>query len=164
MWRRHPDNDTPEAWRDMIAAMAEAASLAEAHGVTLAVEPEVANVVDSAQKARRMLDEVRSPALKICIDGANVFHLGELPRQREILDEAFQLLGDDIVLAHAKDLDHDGAAGHLAAGHGLLDYDHYLTLLHQIGFDGAIVLHGLSEAQIDGCVAMLRAKIARIEG
>lgn len=164
MWRRHPDNDTPEAWGDMIAAMAEAATIAEATGVILAVEPEVANVVDSAQKARRMLDEVRSPNLKICIDGANVFHLGELPRMREILDEAFQLLGDDIALAHAKDLDHDGAAGHLAAGTGLLDYDHYLGLLHHVGYDGAVVLHGLTEAQIDGCVAFLRTKIARIAG
>jgi sugar phosphate isomerase/epimerase len=25
MWRRHPDNDTPEAWRDMSACMREAA-------------------------------------------------------------------------------------------------------------------------------------------
>ena len=39
-----------------------------------------------------------------------------------MLDEAFALLGRDIVLAHAKDLDHDGEAGHLPAGKGLLDY------------------------------------------
>ena len=37
---------------------------------------------------------------------------------REILDETFALLGKDIVLAHAKDLDHDGDAGHLACLQG----------------------------------------------
>ena len=35
---------------------------------------------------------------------------------REILDEAFALLSEDIALAHAKDLDRDGQAGHLAGG------------------------------------------------
>jgi sugar phosphate isomerase/epimerase len=93
------------------------------------------------------------------MDGANIFHHGELPRMAEILDEAFQLLGDDIALAHAKDLDHDGEAGHLAAGHGRLDYDRYVRLLKQVGYDGALVLHGLSEDQIDGCVDFLRSKI-----
>jgi len=164
MWRRHPGNDTPEAWRDMVAEVARAAEIAEANQVTLAFEPEVANVVDSARKARRLLDEVRSPRLKVCIDGANVFHDGELPRMREILDEAFDLLGADIALAHAKDLDHDGAAGHLAAGYGLLDYDRYLSLLHGIGFTGAIILHGLAEEQIDGCVDFLQTKLSRIQG
>ncbi len=57
-------------------------------------------------------------------------------RQHEILDEAFQLLGDRIGLAHAKDLSQDGEAGHEAAGTGLLDYDYYLQLLQQSGYDG----------------------------
>jgi sugar phosphate isomerase/epimerase len=159
MWRRHPDNDTPEAWHEMVEAMAEAASIAEANDVIVAFEPEVSNVVDSAVKARRVLDEVRSSHLKVVMDGANIFHHGELPRMAEILDEAFRLLGGDIALAHAKDLDQDGEAGHIAAGHGLLDYDRYIRLLKQDDYSGALVLHGLAEDQIDGCVAFLRSKI-----
>ena len=42
-----------------------------------------------------------------------------------MLDQAFALVGHDIVMAHAKDLSHDGDAGHEAAGHGRLDYDRY---------------------------------------
>jgi sugar phosphate isomerase/epimerase len=108
MWRRHPDNNSPEAWRDMAACVREATEMARQTRVVLAFEPEVNNVVDSAQKARRLLDEVASPFLKVTIDPANLFHAGELPRMREILDEALALIGKDIVLAHAKDLDHDG--------------------------------------------------------
>ena len=84
MWRRHPDNDAPEAWEDMITSMRRAVQDAEPSGVTLAFEPEVANVVDSARKARRLMDEIGSPRLKVVMDGANVFHRGELPRMREI--------------------------------------------------------------------------------
>lgn len=160
MWRRHPDNDSPEAWRDMAACVREAADGARQTRVVLAFEPEVNNVVNSAQKARRLLDEIASPHLKVTIDPANIFHAGELPRMREILDEAFALVGKDIVLAHAKDLDRDGDAGHLAAGQGKLDYARYLSLLQSYRFQGPLLLHGLSAAQVPGCVAFLRQKLA----
>ncbi len=160
MWTPHPDNNLPESWRDMAACVREAADIARQAKVVLAFEPEMSNVVDSARKARRLLDEIGSPHLKVTIDPANVFHTGELPRMKEILEEAFALLGKDIVLAHAKDLDRDGAAGHLAAGQGVLDYDLYMRLLLSNDYKGPILLHGLSQAQTPGCVAFLRAKLA----
>jgi sugar phosphate isomerase/epimerase len=159
MWRRHPDNNSPEAWRDMVACVGEAAAIAKHSGVVLAFEPEVNNVVDSAKKSRRLMDEVGSPHVKVTMDAANLFHAGELAHMDEVLDEAFALVGHDIVLAHAKDLSHDGDAGHEAAGHGRLDYARYLSLLLAYGFHGPLLLHGLSEPQVPGCVAFLRKKL-----
>jgi sugar phosphate isomerase/epimerase len=163
MWRGNPDNDTPAAWQDMAACVREATEIAQQNKVVLAFEPEVNNVVNSAQKARRLLDEIASPHLKVTMDAANLFHTGELPRMKEILDQAFALLGKDIVLAHAKDLDHDGDAGHLPAGHGKLDYDLYVSLLHAQGFKGPLLLHGLSPAQVPACVSFLEQKIAGLK-
>lgn len=160
MWRPHPDNASPESWRDMVACVREATGIARQANVVLAFEPEMSNVVDSARKARRLLDEIGSPHLKVTLDPANLFHSGELPRMNEILDEAFALVGKDIVLAHAKDLDHDGEAGHKPAGHGVLDYPRYLRLLRQYQFEGPLLLHGLTAAQVPGCMAFLRAKLA----
>lgn len=161
MWRGHPDNGLPDAWKDMVASMRAAVEIARQAGVVVAFEPEVNNVVDSALKARRLLDEIGSPHLKVTMDAANLFHQGELPRMSEILDEAFALVGKDIVMAHGKDLDHDGDAGHKAAGEGKLDYDRYVTLLHRYGFRGPLFLHGLSEAQVPKCSAFLREKLAK---
>ncbi len=162
MWRRHADNDTPQAWRDMSACMREAVEITRPWGVTLAFEPEVNNVIDSAKKARRLLDEIGSPRLKVTMDAANLFHAGELAHMSEVLDQAFALVGKDIVMAHAKDVSHDGDAGHEPAGHGKLDYDRYLSLLHAYGFKGPLLLHSLSPAQVPGCVAFLREKLARV--
>ena len=159
MWRRHPDNDTPAAWRDMADCIGQALQIAEACDVTLAFEPEVSNVIDSARKGRRLLDEMRSPRLKVVMDAANLFHSGELARMPEILAEAFDLLAGDMILAHAKDLNHDGEAGHQAAGTGALDYDLYLKLLRGAGYNGSLILHSLDEAQVDPAVAFLRAKL-----
>lgn len=159
MWRHHPDNTTPEAWRDTVEAMAEIAAIGQEFDVYMAFEPEVSNVIDSAHKARRLIDELQSSYVKVVIDGANLFHSGELLHMADILDEAFALFGADIVLAHAKDLDHDGDAGNLAAGHGLLDYDRYIALLDRSGYNGPLILHGLNEQQVDGCVAFLHTKL-----
>lgn len=162
MWKAHPDNTTPAAWDETVAALREVAAIGAEHGVTMAFEPEVNNVVDSARKARRMLDAVGSPHLKVVLDGANIFHAGELSAMAATLDEAFALLGGDIALAHAKDLDHDGDAGHLPAGYGLLDYDRYLRGLREVGYTGPVVLHSLAEAQVVGCVAFLEQRITAL--
>ena len=161
MWRRHPGNDSPEATTDLVAVMKAAAQTAEEHGVILAFEPEVNNVVNSPMKARQLIDEVGSPSVKVVMDPANIFKGGELPQMQDKLREAFSLLGDDIALAHAKDLDHDGEAGHLGAGQGLLDHPLYLALLQQSGFDGTIVLHQmnhLNDAEIDSCFGYVSRK------
>lgn len=160
MWRRHPDNDGPDAWRDLLSSLEMALRTTEASGVLLAVEPEVSNVVDSARKARRLLDELADPRLKVIMDGANLFHAGELAVMHDILDEAFDLLGPDLVLAHAKDLRTDGAAGDCAAGTGVLDYPHYLSGLRRAGYAGPWILHGLTEQEVPASVAFLRALLA----
>jgi sugar phosphate isomerase/epimerase len=157
MWRKHPGNDSPEAWSDLLVQIERAVKVAEKYGVTLGVEPEIGNTINSVQKARRLLDEVKSPRLKIVMDGANVFQPGQLPNMRKVLDEAFDLLGSDIVLAHAKDLDKDGEAGHLAAGRGRLDYPYYLELLKKSGFDGTIILHALQPPEAKDRLAFVRS-------
>jgi sugar phosphate isomerase/epimerase len=122
MWRGHPANCRPDAWADLLTAMERALLIAEEHDLWLAVEPETANVVDSPARARRLLDELRSSRVKIIIDPANLFHAQDLPHQRAILTAAFDLLGPDMVLAHAKDVRVvGGTVHHVTAGTGVLD-------------------------------------------
>lgn len=156
LWRAHADNDTPQAWQATLRAMAACAQIAEDADVTLVFEPEVNNVVNTALKARALLDEVASSHVQVVIDGANLFQMGQLARMQDVLDEAFQLLGADIRLAHAKDLETDGDAGHQAAGTGVLDYEHYLGCLHDIGFSGSVVMHSLDETQVPACIDFVR--------
>jgi len=160
MWRRHPDNDSPEAWRDLVVTTTKALTTANKHGLTLGIEPETGNVVSSARKARRLLDEVKSPRLKIIMDAANLFHAGELGRMEEILDEAFDLLGADLILAHAKELGADGHAGNLPLGAGALDWDRYLSLLRTARFNGPLMMHGFEERDTAASVKFLRGKLA----
>lgn len=160
MWVAHPENDSEEAWNDLLYSMEEAVRIAENTGVTLAVEPEVTNVVSSAVKARKLLDHFGSPRLKIVIDPANLIPAGELPRMCEIMAEAFQLLGKDIIIAHAKDLNHGGDAGHEAAGTGVLDYEYYIEQLRQLNYGGPLILHSLTENQVEGSARFLKKMLS----
>jgi sugar phosphate isomerase/epimerase len=159
MWQPHPGNDAPDAWRDVLGALTEALALADQQHVTLAIEPETGNVINSARKARRLLDELKSPRLKIIMDAANLFHPGDLPRMKEILNEAFDLLGRDIVLAHAKELRHDGRTGDLPLGTGALDWSYYLSLLRRANFTGPIVMHGFDERAAPASIAFMQAAL-----
>jgi sugar phosphate isomerase/epimerase len=162
MWRAHPGNQRPDAWADLLAAMEQALAIAEEHDLCLAVEPETANIVDAPAKARRLLDELRSPRLKIIIDPANLFHVEDLLHQQVILDAAFDLLGPDIVLAHAKDVRVAGSTvQHVTAGTGALDYHHYLTLLGQLPVP--LIMHGLTEQEVGPALAFLKTALATVQ-
>jgi sugar phosphate isomerase/epimerase len=157
-WRAHPDNGRPEAWRDLLASIAAALEIAEAHDIDLGIEPELANVVSSAEAARRLIDEMQSPRLQIVLDAANLFESASIAEQRNIVSRAVDLLADRIVMAHAKDRAADGAF--VAAGQGVLDYPHYLAALRRAGFDGPLITHGLSAGEAPGVGAFLRRALS----
>jgi sugar phosphate isomerase/epimerase len=156
-WRRHPDNDTPEAWADLLTEMEKAAALAEAFGVDLGIEPEHANVVSSAASAAQLLREVPSPRLRIVLDPANLVEGADTDQPR-LFAEACDLLGDRIALAHAKDRDAMGAV--VPAGTGIIDFDAFFTRLAGIGFAGPVITHGLATADAAGVARFLRNKIS----
>ncbi|MFN7598370.1 MAG: sugar phosphate isomerase/epimerase family protein [Cereibacter sp.] len=158
-WRHHPDNATPEAWRDLRVEMAHAAALAEAAGVRLGIEPELANVVNGAAAARRLIDEIASPSLAVVLDPANLFEVAAADRRRDLVARAVDLLADRIVMAHAKD--RDAAGGFAVAGQGVIDFAHFIACLRAAGFDGDLVAHGLTGAEAPGVAAFLSGLVAR---
>ena len=161
-WRGHPDNAGPEAWCDLLAEMEKALAIAERHGVELGVEPELANVVDSATRARALLDEMASARLRIVLDPANLFEVAGREERRRLVEEAVDLLGCDLAMAHAKDRAPDGAFA--TVGHGVIDFRHFVGRLRASGFDGALVTHGLSAAEAKATAAFLADILAEADG
>jgi sugar phosphate isomerase/epimerase len=156
-WRHHSDNDTDDAWREMLRELEILLPLAERHDVILGVEPELANVVSSAAKARRLIDTLRSDRIKIVLDPANLFETEADRPSREIIAEAVHLLADSIVMAHAKDRLPDGRF--TTAGNGVIDFGHYFAGLRAVGFSGTVVTHGLAADEAAGVARYLRRQI-----
>ena len=157
-WKHHPDNSSKEAWRDLLEEIGKAVVVAEECGVDLGIEPELANVVSSAEQARRLIDELKSPRIRIVLDPANLFEIAMSHVSRSIIAWAVELLGDRIAMAHAKDRRANGEFS--AAGSGVVDFPHFIRCLRDAGFDGPLVTHGLSEQEAPGVAAFLRGVIA----
>lgn len=155
MWRAHPENATPAAWHDLLAEIAAVLPWAEARRITLGVEPEPGNVMTTSRHARRLLDHLQSPWLKVVLDPANLLEHGSPEQARRAADEAVDLLVADVALAHAKDRAADGTV--VPAGTGIVDFPRLIGQLRAAGFNGAVILHGLDEAALPAAVAHLRA-------
>ena len=153
-WRHHPANASPEAWRDLLAEMARAVAIADHHGVDLGIEPELANVVRDAAAARRLIDTLGSPRLRIVLDPANLFEVADAAARRALVERAADLLADRIVMAHAKD--RTAAGGFATAGKGVVDFAHFIGCLRTAGFDGPLVAHGLAADEAAETAAFLR--------
>jgi sugar phosphate isomerase/epimerase len=159
-WKHHPDNSSSAAWRDLIHSMQSAIAIADTFKVNLGIEPELANVINSAAKARELLDELKSPRLKIIFDPANLFETESVVEQRRIVSSAIELLSADIAMAHAKDRTSSGEF--VAAGAGVLDYPHFLSELKNSGFNGPIITHGLSAAEAPKVFEFLKQELQRV--
>ena len=157
-WRHHPDNAGAEAWRDMTQEFERLLEIAERCDIAIGVEPELANVVSSARRARELIDSFRNPRLKIVFDPANLFEIEPPERRKSIIAQAVDLLGGHIALAHAKDRRPDG--GFARAGAGVIDFPHYIGALRQAGFDGALIAHGLDAADAPEVAQFLRGALA----
>jgi len=161
-WRAHPENASRAAWRDLCDEFESLLQAAERHDLLLGVEPELANVVDSPQRARELLDALRSDRVRIVLDPANLFERASPERRRALVEVAIDLLADRIELAHAKDRDADGRFA--AAGKGAIDFRHFLAHLQRSGFEGAVIAHGFPEHEAPEVATFLRAQLHYVEG
>jgi len=160
MWSAHPDNGSPEAWSAMRGELDFALELAERHGVVLGVEPEPGNVVGNARNARRLLDEIESPRLKIVMDAANLLPPDCQTRQREVVAEAVSLLGGDMALVHTKDVSPTGEA--VAAGRGVVDFHNFLQGILSTGYRGPLVSHNFPEKDAAYVAGFLRRVLEEV--
>jgi sugar phosphate isomerase/epimerase len=166
MWRAHPENLSSDAWDELVEITARMATVAHRAGVVMAFEPETANVVDTLAKAQALVEAIRSPGLAVTFDPANFFYPADLPKMGQVIREGFERLAPYIALAHAKDVimpaDGGSHCHYVPAGKGLLDYPTYLRLLEDSGYTNGLIMHSLSEADISGAVAMIRAAEADV--
>lgn len=116
-------------WETLRATVGELAEEAEKWGVFLGLEGVSTHTLSTPAKVRRILDEVPSSAIGVVFDPCNL--IGDnVQNQDEIVDDAFSLFGDRIILAHLKDIYAEGnRIRHGQAGRGLFHTAEFLNKL-----------------------------------
>lgn len=145
LWTWSPDNDTADAWDDMESTMARAVELAEKADITLAIESEAANIIDTPENARKIMDKLGSSHLKMILDCANLFHRGMAypDKVHAVLGHAFDVFGKDIVIAHGKDIQSGEGIDFCGTGRGIVDFAYVAEKLTEMGYAGDMFLHGI---------------------
>lgn len=122
-YKYEPANHTEEALNLFIENLKPIVKYAEQFGVIVAIEPVWKHIVCTIERARKVLDAINSPNLQIIFDPVNVLYTGNIDRQDEIIEQAFDLLRDDIAVVHCKDYVVEGdELKSIAAGTGGLNY------------------------------------------
>ncbi|MCR2821317.1 sugar phosphate isomerase/epimerase family protein [Lederbergia panacisoli] len=147
MWVWHEDNQEPEAWEDLLVSTDKVLEQAERYDLILGIECEPNNCINTPDLARKLLDTFKSPRLKIIMDIANLFQKGQARKEnvRPIMDHAFELIGQDIYLAHGKDIKDGDDLNPTYAGNGIVDFEYFLEKLDQVGYTGGMLLHGIHD-------------------
>ena len=152
LWKTHPDNDSEIAWTAMVNTMSRLVKIAEANSVILAFKPEASNVVNSVDRAIRLIEQVDSENMKVVLDPVNLVTPDTIDQQLEIFTNAFSLLTDRIALIHASDVtgwkEATGEAQRVAAGKGLINYPGFIKILKRSVYQGPLILQGLEESDM----------------
>jgi sugar phosphate isomerase/epimerase len=103
-WWAHPGNHTVETFDRLVDSVRQVCRVAEGEGVRLAVEGHVQTTLDTPARLRDLLDAVGSPALQVNLDPVNfIGTVRDVHDTSRILNLLFDLLGQDVISAHAKD-------------------------------------------------------------
>jgi sugar phosphate isomerase/epimerase/alkylhydroperoxidase/carboxymuconolactone decarboxylase family protein YurZ len=145
-WTDTTDNHKTKTWDAAIKIFKQLARHAQKFGITIGIEPHHASVVRDAVELRKILDDVDEPNFKAVLDPANSITKENAKNQDLEIKKLFHLIGDDFVLAHAKDAKIVKGEPDLGpAGYGVLPYGTYIRLLEGSGYKGPLLLEYTGE-------------------
>ena len=127
-----PACHTEEALQIFITNLRPVVEYAQKMGVIIAIEPVYKHIVCNPKRARQVLDTINSPTLQIILDPVNLLFEGNYHDREGIVNEAIELLGDDVAVVHIKDFVLvEGKMKSVAAGTGMMDYKNILRFIKE---------------------------------
>lgn len=94
---------TEEAYHLFLNRMRPLVQAAEELGVTLAVEPVCTHIIHDADRAVRMLEDLKSDRVKIILDAVNLIDTEHVGGAGELVRDAVRKLGGQVCVLHMKD-------------------------------------------------------------
>ncbi|MFC1650187.1 sugar phosphate isomerase/epimerase family protein [Candidatus Latescibacterota bacterium] len=145
--RPHPKNWSRELWEEAVANTKRIIAATPGSKINLGFEAVNSHNNNTPQSHVRLKEDVGSDRVKVTLDPANMFHPGVYFRSTELLNTCFELLGEDIVCAHAKDISWTSMVPGLAEGsilgEGIMDYEVYLAHLSRMKYPRCLLIEHL---------------------
>jgi sugar phosphate isomerase/epimerase len=156
-WFPHPENYSQATRERLIGALGKAARIAEGEGVVLALECHVTTSLRDATTARKVLDAVGSPALKVHFDPVNWMTFETVYENGAAIAAMFATLGAGRISgAHSKGIQVENELivhlneTHTGADADLIDHAAVLRGLADFPGEPFLVIEHLSIEQMPG--------------
>ncbi len=163
----HPDNWTWETWRESVAAMKKILADTAGMEVMLGVEATNMTAMNNPRAHLQLIEEIGDPRIKVCIDPVNMINLGNYYRSTELIEECFDLLGDHIIAAHAKDSFIPNRMSayitEVAPGKGVIDYETYLVRMSRLsGWPRSLLIEHIPDDEYAGAKKYIEDTAAKV--
>jgi sugar phosphate isomerase/epimerase len=122
-----------EYYAEYLKRLTDLLDIAADHGVMIAIEPEVMNLVTTTRDFLELCDRVGRNNLVCNLDVGHAFLTDP------DIFESIRQLGDKIVHAHVEGMNR-GEHAHLLPGYGDMDLPAVIKAMREQGFDGALAL------------------------
>lgn len=151
----NPETHSPTSYQIFVETMRQVMPVAEAEGVTIAIEPFVVTVVKDPSTFLRAVADIGSPNLGLAMDVVNFYWPDDIyqPRQNQLMIECFEKTRDYIAVIHIKDLaPRDGdrpTPGKAQIGAGMLDFACFARCVKESGYQGRLSVEHLGRPEAD---------------
>lgn len=153
------DNFQEQPFMDVVESVKELVQEAEKFGVIVGIEGGINHPIHTPVRMKRLLDLIPSNNLQVIYDPANFTSLENYEHQEAVMEEAFELFGDRMVILHAKDfVIEDQQVKMVPVGQGKLNYDALFKLLKKKKPYITMLMESTTEPYIDESIAYLRNK------
>ena len=140
----HPDNWSRETWKLTVDSIRQILRDTSGCKAALGMEALLTTSLDSPIAHKRLLEDVGDSRCKITLDPTNMYTLARYYHSTELINECFDLIGEDINCCHAKDVlileDMLLYIRQVPPGKGIQDYETYLVRLSQMKLPRTLLL------------------------
>ena len=156
-----------ETWQLLLKGLRQILDDTSGLKAALGMEAQVTTNIDGPLAHRRLMDDMGSERIKVNLDPTNMTHMYNHSHTTELINECFDLLGEDIIGCHAKDtyvLPHSQTVHvqEVCPGRGNLDYETYLVRLSRMKWPRSLLPEHIPADQFDEAYAYIRKTAEKV--
>jgi len=154
----NPENHGEEALKQVIDKFSEMVRYGEKFGVFVGVEGVHSHIIHTPERMLQLLNGVDSPNLKVIFDPVNLITPENYLRRKEIIEQAFELYGDRIVIIHGKDfIIKNNELVMVPLGRGLMDYHHLYEVISHHKYDLDVIIEDYQGKELEDSIEFLKS-------
>ena len=155
----HRDNWTWETWKLSVKVIKQLLKDTAGMNVELGIEALNMTNINNPRAHLQLIEDVADPRCKCVLDVSNMISLATYFHSTELIDEVFDLLGEDIVGCHAKDFKLNNRMYvdlvEVPPGKGIQDYETYLVRLSRLKWSRTLMLEHFPENEYPAAKAFI---------